>query len=414
MKKAFVHALCALTLAVPATAAEKIFVPVMGTTAVDGSALATKVWVTDAEGKGLLRPAAAREESGLLTLEADETQDVSAWMVGGAKVAAEVPVFTERETYSPGVDVPLAGLTQKAMASLQVGAANMSDKTAYCSATLYARNGNVLAEVPFEVAPRAFTQENVLPRAGKARLGEVRVTCDQTFYPVGAATERANRRMVFAKASGPNAACNYTLSLTRQPSGAYGTPKLDGVFHGALRNNPKGVVCIKAPATLNISKAIFEWESTVGPWYPRNQAGLHNLAYIFLERYRGGTVGNANAAGPNKSFIKLMQNVGMPRGTNTNVKAGFDFEKGKVYRFVYTYDAANKIATLQTLLNNVTVNQISAPVRPGNNQTLVVKPYTQDNLAMVAEFGNFNNQHAPEVPSWEWKFSNFSVFLLPK
>lgn len=410
MKKAFVYAmLCALALAVPA-AAERIYVPVMGTAAGDGSALATSVWVTDAEGKGLLRPAATRHETGLMTLDADESQDVSAWAVGaGNKIAAEVPVFTDREAYAPGVDVLLVDLPRpKAMTSLMVGAANLSQQRAFCSATLYARNGSILAEVPFEVAPLSFAREDAFARAGKLRVAEVRVTCDQSFYPVGAATEGNKPQVIFAKASGPNGPCNFNVTLTQQTNGDYVAKSPEGIFHSANRNTPKSIICVRVPQELRLAKARFEWDVTVGPWSQKNPAGMHNFAYYFLERYRSGVVGNINAAGGKKRLIKFMQNVGMPRGSNTNVKAGYELQKDKTYHFIYIFDAASKMATLQTFLNGTEVNRISREVRPGGQQ-LVLKPYAKEGLAMVAEFGNFNNQHNPEMPSWGWKFANWEM-----
>jgi hypothetical protein len=417
MKKAFVYAaLCALALSAPATA-ERVFVPVLGTAAGDGSALATKVWVTDAEGKGILQPAAAREKVGLIALDADETQDVSAWMTGDKGLATEVPVFTDQEAYTAGVDVPLGDLPRpRAMTSLLVGAANLSAQTASCAATLYSRNGSRLAEISFEVAPLSFAREDVLNGTVKGRVAEVRVSCDQRFYPLGAATERGNLQVVFAKGIGPNGPCNYSVTLARQANGHYTAASPLGIFHNATRNDPKGIVCINTPQELRIAKATFTWDVTVGPWSAKDRSGLHNLAYFFLDRYRGGVVGNINAAGPNKSILKFMQNVGMPRGTNTNAKAGYLLQQDQTYRFVYTFDAANKVATLQTFIGGLQANTLSQAVRPGG-QVLALRPYgkaEQGGLAMVAEFGNYNNQHHPEMPSWLWKFSNFKVDMVLK
>jgi hypothetical protein len=339
--------------------------------------------------------------------------------VGEKGHAAEVPVFTSQEVYNAGVDVPLADLPAPgAMASLLVGAANVSDKAAACVATLYARNGNRLTEVPFEVEPMSVARENVLAHTAKRRVAAVRVTCDQSFYPLAVATERGSRQVVYAKAVGPNGPCTYTVALEQQPNGNYTASSPLSVFHDATRNNPKGIICLRAPKELRIARATFEWEVVPGPWAQRNRSGVHNLAYIFLDRYRSGVVGNVNALGPNKNLLKFMQNVGMPRGKNTNVKGGHAVREGQTYRFVYTFDAANRRATLQAFTGGVSVSTISAAAQPGA-QTLVLKPYapipgSPGGLAMVAEFGNYNNQHAPEMPTWFWKYSNFKVTMVPK
>jgi hypothetical protein len=417
MKKGFVlAAVCALALAAPATA-ERTYVPVLGTTAADGSALATEVWVANAD--GVERPATAKT-AGLIAIDAESALDVSAWMVGpGEKGLAEVPVFTDAEVYQAGTNVPLADLPRpRAMASLFVGAANLSEQTAFCSAKLYGRGERLLAEIPFEVAPLSLAREEALQQVGRGRVAEVYVTCDQSFYPVAVASDASGRRVVFAKGIGPNGPCNYTLTLVKQAAtGHYTAASPQGIFHDATRANPKGIICLKVPQDLRIAKARFEWDVTVGPWSQRNRAGIHNLAYFFLDRYRSGVVGNVNAAGPNKSILKVMQNVGLSRGSNTNAKSNYELQQNLTYHFIYTYDAANKQALLQTFLGSVVVNQFTLEARPGG-QTLVLRPYakaeSQGGLAMVAEFGNYNNQHAPEMPTWLWKYANFKVDMTPK
>jgi hypothetical protein len=190
-----------------------------------------------------------------------------------------------------------------------------------------------------------------------------------------------------------------------------------GVFHDATKANPKGIICIIVPETLKIGKATFQWDTTAGPWATRDRSGLHNLAYFFLDRYRSGVVGNINQAGPNKNFLKFMQNIGMAPGTNTNNKVSYTMQTGATYHQVYTYDAANKMATMQLFLNCAEVAKVSKDTRPGNDQTLVIKPFGTGALlgvGMVAEFGNYFGQHSPEEASAGWKFANFQALMIPK
>ena len=111
MKKGFVYgALCALTLAAPATA-EKFYVPVLGTTAGDGNVLATKVWVADADGAER-QVATSAERAGLVAVEAESFESVRALMTGRGG-DAEAPAFTVEELYQAGTDVPLADLPSR-------------------------------------------------------------------------------------------------------------------------------------------------------------------------------------------------------------------------------------------------------------------------------------------------------------
>jgi hypothetical protein len=448
MKKRFACvALSALALAAPA-AAERIYVPVLGTTAADGSVVATRVRIANAD--GVEAPVAARfrdasgeanleteraltarpdgrfladlspaGRTGLITLEADSALAVSASMASRAGGDVEVPAFTDAEAYSAGVDVPLDELPRpRALRSLLVGAANLSDQTASCQATLFARDGSRSAEIQFDVPAMSLVRKDGLAAAGRGRVSSVRVTCDQSFYPFGVASD-AGGRSIITKGIGPNGTCSSFLTLVRQPlSGNYVAETVAGsIFHEATKGNPKGILCIKAPGTLQIASARFEWNVTVGPWSPRDRSGVHNLGYFFLDRYRSGTVGNVNVLGPNKSFLKFIQNVNMPAGSNTGAKVPYAMQNGQTYHQIYTFDAANKMATLQLFSNGLEVAKLSKEAKPGNNQTLIVKPFgqgSQAGLAIIAEFGNYLGQHHPEEATVGWKYSTFRLTLIPK
>jgi hypothetical protein len=448
MKKRFACvALSALALAAPA-AAERIYVPVLGTAAADGSVLATRVRIANAD--GVEAPVAARfrdasgaagleteralkaqpdgrfltdlspaGRTGLITLEADSALAVSASMASRAGVDVDVPAFTDAETYSAGVDVPLDQLPRpRALRSLLVGAANLSDQTASCQATLFARDGSRSAEIQFEVPAMSLVRKDGLAAAGRGRVASARVTCDQSFYPFGVAAD-AGGRSIITKGIGPNGTCTMFLNLVRQQlSGNYVAETVAGsIFHDATKANPKGILCIKAPGELKIASAKFEWNVTAGPWSPRDRSGVHNLGYFFLDRYRSGTVGNVNILGPNKSILKFIQNVNMPAGSNTNAKTSYAMQTGVVYHNVYTYDAVSKLATMQLFVNGLEVAKISKDAKPGNNQTLIVKPFGQGNLAglaLIAEFGNYLGQHHPEEATVGWKYSSFRLTLVPK
>lgn len=428
MKKGFAYgALLALTLAVPATA-ERIYVPVLGNTNtqvrianaddVEGPVAARfrdDSGIEEQFGRQDLADLSLSGKAGLITVDAEAALDVDAWTTNRSGGRMETPWFTDEEVYSAGVDVQLDLRSPRTTGSLTVGAANLSEQTASCKATLYAPNGRRSAEIEFEVGPMAVAQRDAL--AAARRVGSARVQCDQSFYPFGVTTKPGGEQPMVTKGVGPNGSCKVWLTLIRQPNGIYSASTATTVFHEATKGDPKGIICIKAPSQLNIARASFEWDVTTGPWSSRDKSGLHNLSYIFLDRYRSGTVGNVNAAGPNKGFVKFMQNVGMPRGTNTNAKAGYLLQTGQTYHNSYIFDAATKTATLRITLLGVEVANFSKEVKPGNNQTLVIRPFgqgSQAGLAMTAEFGNYLNQHHPEEASIGWKYSNFKLNLIPK
>ena len=401
MKKVLVYgALCALTLAIPA-AAEKVYVPVLG---------ATKLWVASADG---VERAVPTGRVGLVAVDADSYENVRALLDD----RLEVPAFTEEETYQAGLEVPLADLPRpRAMKSLTVGAANLSEQTASCQATLSRPDGSRLGEVQFDVEPMSMARRDALAAAGGARVGGVTVTCDQSFYPLALATQGSGKAPIIAKGTGPNGACTYFLSVLKQPNGHFATGQ-QGVFHEATKANPKGIVCLRSTQNLNIAKAVYEWDVYVGPWSSRDKSGIHNLGYFFLDRYRSGVIGNVNALGPNKSQLKIMQNISMAPGTNTNAKAGYLMITGQTYHVIYTYDASNKQATMQLQLAGQTVANFSVNAQPGNNQTLIFRQFGTGNLAGLIssnEFGNYLNQHHPEEATIGWKYMNFKLDMTPK
>jgi hypothetical protein len=401
MKKGLVYgALCALTLAVPA-AAEKIYVPVLG---------ATKLWVASADG---VERAVPTGRAGLVAVEADAYENVRALLDD----RLDVPAFTEEETYQAGLEVSLGDLPRpREMKSLVVGAANLSEQTASCKATLSRPDGSRLGEVEFDVAPMSLARRDALAAVAGGRVGSVVVSCDQSFYPLALATQGSGKAPIIAKGIGPNGACTYFLTALKQPNGHYATAQ-QGIFHEATKANPKGVLCLRATEDIRAGKVVYEWDVYVGPWSPRDKSGIHNLGYFFLDRYRSGVIGNVNALGPNKSLLKIMQNISMPPGTNTNGKAGYQMVQGQTYHVIYTYDANGKRATMQTLLNGQTVSNFGINSQPGNNQTLVFKRFGQGNLAGLIsslEFGNYLNQHHPEEATVGWKYMNFKMDITPK
>lgn len=444
MRRKIVYA-ALLTLAgsLPATA-ERLYVPMIGAPDAEGRTLNTEIWVAngaqaksavsaafvrggamtakarsfDVEPGGrLLDRLAGAGEIGLVAIDGDENA-ISAWMPSGdGSSVAEVPVIGPRDEYhagaEPGLDVA------RDYDRLFVGAANTSDQAASCHAMLFDESNVEIARIPFEVPAKSLARHDAAGWLGAQKAAYAQVGCNRSFYPIGVTTSTGpdgGTSAIVAKGIGPNGACQKFVTLVQLPGGILGAEVLNN-FHQATNQNPKGIICIKTPSELKIGKAIFEWDVAVGPWSPRKPSGVHNTAYFFLERYRSGVVGNINFVGPNKNTAKWMQNVGMPKGSNTTANAKFEAER-VVYHMVYTFDAHNKTATW--LIQNsggTTLKTVTNRVSPGNNQTLVIKPYgsgTLANLAMVAEFGNYLGQHDPEMASIGWTYANFRIALTPK
>jgi hypothetical protein len=436
-------ALLALVGIAPAFA-ERLYVPVVGAATADGRSLPTEVWVNNraqtktmvaagflreargesrtfdvAPGGRLLDRMAGAGEVGLVAIDGDAAA-VSAWVADGANHVSEVPVIGARDSYESGATPGLE--LARGYDRLLVGAANLSEAKTSCEAKLYSDDNRELGRFRFDVAAKSLVRQDPSGILGGERAAYAQVACDRTFYPVGVTT-RANASsagLIVAKGVGPNGACEVNLTLVVQSDGSF-VATAPGL-HKASKGSPKWVVCIKNPtgASLNIDKAIFSWDVLTDAWYPRNSSGIHNLGYFFGERYRSGVIGNVNALGPSKYLVKFMQNYNMGAGSNTVNKAAFHMNTGTAYHPNFTFDAGNTTATLR-LVNEggPDLINLSKETHPGNGHSLVVRPYGKGdltNLSLVAEFGNYEAAHPsePEVPTYNWTYSNFRVRLVPK
>jgi hypothetical protein len=430
---AFVTATFVTTL--PAAAA-RLYVPVLGGSA-EGRPLATSVWATAlagsernvgarflgrdgagphrdfalADGAQPLDGIAAPGQEGLIALDAP-ADAVSAWVAtDGDGEVAELPLIEDADAWAagsnPGLALPEAG------ASLRVAAANLGSRPATCTATLEGADGAALATRRLAVAPHGLAHLDVAPgeRAGAVAA---RVSCDQPFYPL-AVSAGDDLRVAVAKASGANGSCDRWLTLQAQPDGSWLAQTPAGVFHQGTTAHPKGILCIKAPAALNIGRAVYDWDVVAGPWWPKKPTGIHNLGYFFGERYRSGVLGNINATGT-KGGLRIMQNYSLPMHHNTSGGTSYHIQKGALYHATYTFDAAQASATLQLFRNGQQDKAFGIPTVP-QGRALQVKPYgsgSEAGLALVAEFGNYISRGMPEVPTLGWTYGNFRLRLWPK
>jgi len=417
MRRTFVYAALLALAGITPAVAEKVYVPVLGLAAADGSALPTQVWVNRAEKATRV---STTSEARLLAVDARSADDVYAWVNDGR--LTQTPVIGSYDTFHEGARPGMA--FDKGYDRLLVGAANVSDRRASCQATLFGAAHEELARIPFEVEAKGLYREDAAAWT-RARVAAAEVTCDREFAPLGASTTASDStRVVFAKSTGPNGACNKIVVPVRQNDGSWEV-NVEGVFHQASLADPKAIVCVRAPADVSASswrlaRVTTDWDVTVGPWWSKHPDGIHNMGYFFGNRYRSGVIGNFNGLGPGKFLIKNMQNVGMPRGLNTNVKASYHLENGKLYHTSYTYDASNKAAhtSLQDS-NHSVLKTLDQGANPGNNQTLVLDKYGSNgvnDMVMVCEFGNYNSHVPghPEVPTPGWVYGNLHLRFVAK
>lgn len=436
-------ALIALGFAAPLKA-ERIYVPVIDALGANGKPLTTQLWIsnfdgversyssvfleseadgTELSGRGprnlvpaykaaYLRRAADEGETGLLEIDATDLA-VNAWIQtsrGHRTFYTGVPVISDATRVEAGGAAFLNGLAPEGKRSVTgVSLINLGSAVAACHVDFLRADGTALgAGVDADVSAlsmRPFADALGLGSEPEAR--SARVSCDQPFYAYAVAVDRGTHEVSFAN---PEAELNVKARrrANAPPPGGEIVFTQNGLFHSAIKERPKKVLRVPVPRQTPMEVIDLEFDVTAGPWNPRQRSGAHNLIWIHRGRFRSNTVANVNALGPNKHKYKINQNLDLPAKHNTKADVGYTFEQGKTYRVRVVQNALNKVVVCTLSLDGKVVRRMDLSGSIKNKEILVLAS------GLVAEFGNFNNQHLPEVSSIGWKYSNFRVRMIPR
>jgi hypothetical protein len=435
--------LIALGLAAPLKA-ERVYVPVVDAVGANGKPLTTQLWISnfdgversyssvflksEADGTGLsgrgplnrvpankaayLRQAADEGETGLLEVDATDLS-VNAWIKtsrGARTFYTGVPVISDATRVEAGGATFLNGLTPEAKCSvIGLSLVNLGSEAASCQVDFLRADGTALgagvaADVP-SLSMRPFADALGLGSEPEAR--SARVSCDQPFYAYAVAVDRGTSEVSFAT---PEEA--FTAKVRQTGTKATGGAPIvftqNGLFHSANKETPKKILRVPVPRQLAMESIEVEFDVVAGPWNPRQKSGAHNLLFLHRGRFRSNTIANINALGPNKFLYKINQNLDMPAKSNTKAEAGYTFEHGKTYHVRVVQNALTRTVLSTLSYNGQVVRHMSFTGSVRNAEIMVLAS------GLVAEFGNYNNQHLPEVSSLGWKFMNFKATLIPK
>ncbi|MES1241357.1 MAG: hypothetical protein ABUT39_07045 [Acidobacteriota bacterium] len=307
----------------------------------------------------------------------------------------------------------LTGLERPDYRTLVVGAAVPGTEAAQCKVQLLGARGVVLEESSLKIQAGSTAQVDFADRIGLRMAAGARVSCNQAFYAYGAAAGVNDTKVIWGEAFGPNAPCDFTVTAAQLDPGVWVATK-DGTVHVAAKAKPKGVVCVKAPQDLNLSKMVLEWEVTPAAWSTKKPSGNHNMLFVHRGRFRSNTVSNVNAFGPGKAFVKIAQNVDLPPKSSTNTKMGLLLQNGTPYQLRYTYDAINKQVTAEIYSNGALLKSARMNATPKTKALLISAKGMSDKGSFFAEFGHNANQELPEMPSFGWRYANFRVEMHTK
>lgn len=332
---------------------------------------------------------------------------------GRLQPATSEPTLSKNDLHPARDTATLAGLERPDYRTLVVGAAVPGNAAAQCTVQLLGARGTVLEKDSFKVSASSNAQVDFADRIGLRMAAGARVSCDRPFFAYGAAAGVNEPKAVWAEAFGPNAPCDFTVTASQLEPGVWVATK-DGPVHTAAKGKPKGVICVKAPQDLTLTKMVFEWEVTPAAWSTKKPSGNHNMLFVHRGRFRSNTVSNVNAFGPGKAFIKAAQNVDLPPKNSTNQKMGILLQSGTTYLLRYTYDAANKQVRAEIYQSGALLKTATFTATAKNKTLLIQAKGLSDKGSFFAEFGHNANQELPEMPSFGWRYANFRTEMYVK
>lgn len=465
MKKALAGLALSLATALPALAGS-VYVVVPEPSTQDGGLHSTQVWISnsgtaqhpffstflavDTDGTQrqgspsslavpvgrtfLLANVGDNLRAGLLEVDASDALSVEARIVNispqGLQTIGRLPVISSSNLTAAKGSTQLLGLERDVVrgTSTNMGIVNLGKQGAQCEIRLYRSDGTQIASTAtVSLKPLSLRMFNdALGLLGEQRITDARaqISCDQPFYPFAAELMQSNGQLMFLAPSATGAS-----TLTRPGSdtgggggdggggdgggGGGGTSgssfvfQQTGTFHVAAVGNPKKQIPVSVPKAMNLKRMIVDLDFTPGPWNREKIPGNHAIAWVYRGKYRGNSVCNVNAFGPNKFTVKMNQNVDMPAGATTSDERSLTFEQGKKYHLHYIYDAENETITAE-ISSGGTVLQTLHGTGTAENRILTI-PST----GVMAEFGHYPGQEGPEIPSYGWAYANLRIEMVP-
>lgn len=177
--------------------------------------------------------------------------------------------------------------------------------------------------------------------------------------------------------------------------------ELPGVFHVATKDNRSFRQKIPVAAGRTFRRIDLEVTVTHGGWDKKYPDGIHNVFWLFSQKFAGATWAYANARGPNRDLVTLSHNIGL--GVNQNSRSAGDLAlvPGSTYHVRYTYD------TLADLVELVwSTPDGTELVRLTDRPTVDAVSFQGDGFEVW--FG-IEGAHQIEVPSIGWAFRDARI-----
>lgn len=444
MKKATLAALVLCFASVPVWSGP-VYIPVTVPTWHDGSLHSTEVWVSNPAGAqrgfsthfipaatdgthsgGTEIPVPALRTfllsnvgpaSGLLEVKSSQEMSVEAQLINtspsGIQTRTSVPVISAANTIAAGKAGYVIGLERDPGRGTVsgLGIVNLASQGAQCEIKLFRVDGTPIGSTVtlsfFALSLRQF--DDALGAVGEQKISDARaqVTCNQPFFVFASVVNMPLSQIWFLEPSATTAADGGTGNPDPNPNPGPGNAVIfqkSGHIHTATPpNNAKGTVNIPIQQTLAVKRMVIECDFIPGPWNHEKIPGNHAIIWLYRGKFRGNTVANVNAFGPNKYSIKMNQNVDLGAKEATSNEVGLQLEQGKRYHLRYVYDASSNLVTAEISQGGAKLKTFTMP-GTASGRILAVHP-----PALNVEFGHFPGQEGPEIASWGWSYYDLRV-----
>lgn len=176
------------------------------------------------------------------------------------------------------------------------------------------------------------------------------------------------------------------------------TLHIPGVAHVSSPGAQGRELTLKVPTPITARTIHASLDVVPGPWAP-DSTGPHQLLYLYLGRFRSGTVFNVQSRGPNKSSVSAMTNLGGPTGFAASTSHKLLLTRGTRYHIdaLYTSNAGFDVTVTNTDTNT------SIHLSKSN-----AKPLTIPASGVNIRLGGNDSEPTPG-----WSYENLRVEVVP-
>jgi hypothetical protein len=452
MKRAFLNALALLGIAGPAFAGT-VYIPIPDAVGPNGSSRAVKIWLTnsgtsqstvkttylDADrdgtkrstpavadnvpaGRTILFSGAVPGKVGLLEIDAPAEVSIDARLIttaGGRTLYSALPVISSANLFAANKTAVVQGLEGDNQTGTfsGVGIVNLGSQAGQCTVKVFRADGSQIAgNVILPLKPLSFQYyADALGALGTLKAVDARVTlsCNQPFYLYGTLYSGTTSQLLVLS---PSAAGS---SLTAPDSGTPPPPvppppsthgnvfQVPGLFHTVVHGHEKQAYDINLDHEVRARRMVVDMDFITGPWNLAKTPGNHAIIWLYRGKFRGNTLVNVNAFGPDRFALRMNENFDLPKGGVQAKETPISWEQGRRYHLHYVYDAERNLITCELSSGGSVVKTMEMPGTSKSHAIDVPK------TGMKVEFGHWPDQSGPEVSSYDWQYLDLRIEFVP-